>query len=264
MFFNVLLLGIASGIDPSKIAAVTYILSKAAKPVRLLVAYLVGGFAVSVLIGAFILFVLGDIGLSKPGGPPANLLIAIGILSLVVAVLVATGLTSRIRDWGNQRRSGTAGAANPTKRSANAQLEGARSDSQRSINKAEESMQKVPGLRKLLPPIRRALASESPWIAWTAGVGVGIPNAYYLAVIAIVLNSGVSAAQRVLYLVMFNLFNFGAVIVPLVAYLRAPEPTANFVTRTNASVAAHHRAFVGVLAGVIGAYLVILGVTRMG
>ena len=264
MLFNVLLLGMASGIDPSKIAAVTYIVSNAARPMRLLVAYLVGAFGFSLIVGAFILFALGDIGLSKRGGPPANLLIAIGILSLVVAVLVATGLTARIRDWGNQRRRGTAGAANPTNGSANAQSVGGGSDSRNKINKAEESIQKVPGLRKLLPPLRRALASESPWIAWTAGVGVGIPNAYYLAAIAIVLNSGVSAAQRVLYLVVFNLFNFGAVIIPLVAYLRAPEATANFVTGTNAWVAAHHRAFVAGLAGVVGVYLIILGVTHMG
>jgi Sap, sulfolipid-1-addressing protein len=264
LFFNVLLLGIASGIDPSKIGAVTYIVSKAARPVRLLVAYLVGGFAVSLIVGAFILFVLGNIGLSKPGGPPANLLIAIGILSLLVAVLVATGLTVRIRDWGNQRRRGTGASANPTNHSTNAQSVGGGSDSQRTINKAEESIEKVPGLRKLLPPIRRALASESPWIAWTAGVGVGIPNAYYVAAIAVVLSSGASAAQKVLYLVMFNLFNFGAVIIPLVAYLRAPEATANFVAGTNAWVAAHHRAFVAALTGVIGTYLIILGITQMG
>jgi hypothetical protein len=264
VFLNVLLLGIASGIDPSKIAAVTYILSKAARPVRLLVAYLVGAFGVSLIVGAFILFVLGGIGLSSRSGPPADLLIAIGILSLVVAVLVATGLTERIRDWGNQRRRGPAGAANQINRSANAESVVGGSGLQDKINKMEESIQKVPGLRKLLPPFRRALASESPWIAWTAGVGVGIPNAYYLAAIAIVVKSHVSAPQQVLYLILFNLFNFGAVIIQLVAYLRAPQATANLVTRMNAWVSAHHRAFVATIAGVVGAYLVILGVTQMG
>jgi Sap-like sulfolipid-1-addressing protein len=264
VFLNVLLLGIASGIDPSKIAAVTYIMSKAARPVRLLVAYLVGAFGVSLIVGAFILFVLGNTGLSKSSGPPAALLTAIGILSLVVAVLVATGLTERIRDWGNKRRRGTAGAANLINRSANAESAVGGSGPQDKIDKMEESIQKVPGLRKLLPPIRRALASESPWIAWAAGVGVGIPNAYYLAAIAIVLKSHVSALPQVLYLILFNLFNFGAVIVQLVAYLRAPQATASFVAGTNAWVSAHHRAFVAALAGVVGAYLVILGVTRMG
>jgi Sap-like sulfolipid-1-addressing protein len=262
VFVNVLLLGIASGIDPSKIAAVTYILSKAARPVRLLVAYLVGAFAVSLIVGAFILFVLRGVGLSNRSEGPAGLLIALGVLSLVVSVLVATGLTSRIRDWGRQRRA-TAGAANPTNRSANAES-GVSAVPQDKVDKMEESVQKVPGLRKLLPPIRRALASESPWIAWTAGVGVGIPNVYYLAAIAIVVKSHESAVQQVLDLILFNLFNFGAVIVPLVAYLRAPQATANFVSATGAWVSAHHRAFVAALAGVVGAYLVILGVTRIG
>jgi hypothetical protein len=263
VFFNVLLLGIASGIDPSKIAAVTYILSKAASPVRLLVAYLVGAFAVSVIVGAFILFVLGGVGLSNRSGAPASLLIAVGLLSLVVAVLVATGLTARIRDWVNQRRRRTLGAANVINRTANAESVVGASGSQE-INKMEESIQKVPGLRKLLPPIRRALASESPWIAWTAGVGVGIPNAYYLAAIAIVVKSHLPALQQILYLILFNLFNFGPVIIPLVAYLQAPQRTTNFVAGTNSWVSAHHRAFVAALTGVIGVYLILLGVTRMG
>jgi hypothetical protein len=240
---NVLLLGMASGIDPSKIATVTYILSKTAKPMRLLVAYLVGGFGVSLILGLFVLFVLRAVGLTSPGAAPANLLIAIGILSLTVALLVGTGLTARIRDWVNERRG---------------------SESRDKTNKMEESIQKVPGLRKLLPPIRRALASESPWIAWVAGVGVGIPNAYYVAAITIVLHSGVSPAQQVVYLVVFNVFNFGAVILPVVAYLRTPEATTNLVTRTNAWVAENHRAFVAGVAGVIGVYLIIVGVTHIG
>lgn len=244
MLSNVLLLGMASGIDPSKIATVTYILSKTAKPMRLLVAYLVGGFGVSVILGVFVLFVLRAAGLTSPGAAPANLLIAIGILSLTVALLVGTGLTARIRDWVNERRGSESG--------------------DKTTNKMEESIQKVPGLRKLLPPIRRALASESPWIAWVAGVGVGIPNAYYVAAITIVLHSGVSAAQQVLYLVVFNLFNFGAVIIPVVAYLRAPEATTDLVTRTNAWAAANHRGFVAGVAGVIGVYLIIVGVTHIG
>ena len=243
MLSNVLLLGMASGIDPSKIATVTYILSKTARPMRLLVAYLVGGFGVSVILGVVVLFVLRAVRLGSPGVTPANLLIAIGILSLTVALLVGTGLTERIRDWVNERRG---------------------YESRDKTDKMEESIQKVPGLRKLLPPIRRALASESPWIAWVAGVGVGIPNAYYVAAITIVLHSRVSAAQQVLYLVAFNFFNFGAVIIPVVAYLRSPEATTNLVARTNAWVAANHRAFVAGVCGAIGVYLIIVGVTHIG
>jgi Sap, sulfolipid-1-addressing protein len=57
MFWNVLLLAAAAGVDPARIGAVAFILSRT-RPVRLLVAYFVGGFGVSLIAGVVVLFVL--------------------------------------------------------------------------------------------------------------------------------------------------------------------------------------------------------------
>jgi hypothetical protein len=51
------------------------------------------------------------------------------------------------------------------------------------------SIEQLPGFDRLPPRAQTALKSESPWVAWIAGLAVGMPTAYYLAALAAILNS---------------------------------------------------------------------------
>ena len=72
MWATVVLMALVAGRGPARIAAVIVISSKS-RPVRLLAAYLVGGFGVSLIVGAMVLFVLEGMGVGlRRGLPPTS------------------------------------------------------------------------------------------------------------------------------------------------------------------------------------------------
>lgn len=267
MFWNVLLLGAVAGLDPARIGAVAFILSRR-RPLRLLVAYFVGGFGVSLIVGAVVLFVLKGVGAGKSSSVPPEIEIAVGALSLVVAVLVWTGVAARIRDQVQSRRAaahGTDRPLDPGKPAASDPPDGAGEPVAADLPGADKlaAIQKLPGLGKLAPRVQQALASESPWLAWIAGVAIGMPSAYYLAAIAIILKSGVAAGTQVAALLVFNLVAFAVVLIPIFGYLAAPTATRTRVNQVNDWVGSHERIVITVLAGGIGVYLLIKGITKL-
>jgi len=90
-----------------------------------------------------------------------------------------------------------------------------------------------------------------------------MPGAYYLAAIAVVLKSGSAPPAQISALVIFNLLLFSIAIVPLVFYTRDPAGTQSSVDELHAWVQAHQRLVVASIAGVIGGYLVVSGVTKL-
>lgn len=268
MFWNVLLLGAVAGVDPARIGAVAFILSRT-RPVRLLVAYFVGGFGVSLIVGVAVLFVLKDVGVGKGSSVPPEIEIAVGALALVVAALVGSGLAARLRDRVEARRAtadGTDELPDANAPAATAQRQGSRelvaTKEPPGMDKLA-AIEKLPGLRKLAPRVQRALASESPWLAWIAGVAIGMPSAYFLAAIAVILKAGPAAATQVAAVLVFNLVAFAVVVIPLLAYLVAPNATRARVDEFYAWVGAHQRLVIATLAGGIGTYLLILGITKL-
>ena len=89
-------MAVIAGLGPQRIAAVVFILSKT-DPVRLLLAYVVGGFGMTLFIGGVILFVLAEAGVDQSSLVPAEIEIAVGILALLVAALVGSGLAASLR-----------------------------------------------------------------------------------------------------------------------------------------------------------------------
>jgi hypothetical protein len=72
MWATVVLMALVAGRGPARIAAVIVISSKS-RPVRLLAAYLVGGFGVSLIVGAMVPFVLEGMGVGlRRGYPPTS------------------------------------------------------------------------------------------------------------------------------------------------------------------------------------------------
>src|SRR5215813_439273 len=97
MWDTVLLMAVVAGLGPQRIAAVVYIVSRT-RPIRLLLAYLLGGFGMTLTLGGVILFVLAEAGVGPSSAVPPEIEIAVGILALLVAALVGSGLATWLRD----------------------------------------------------------------------------------------------------------------------------------------------------------------------
>jgi hypothetical protein len=229
-------LALASAVDPALIAAVAIMLSRR-QPARLLVAYLVGGFGVSVGVGVVILYALG-----RPafGGDSGNLGspaddIGAGLGLLAIAVVVATGAGARLAAVVKARgRSHVRARSSHTSHAA-----------------------KRPSL------LDRARAADSPWVAWLAGVAWGTPGAFYLAALALIASSGDSIAGQIATILVFNLVMFALVEVPLVAFLVAPDVTRARIQRSSEWTRAHRRAVVAVVVGALAAYALVKGLSRV-
>lgn len=252
MFPNVMLLGVVAAIDPGGIGAVAFFLSRT-DPRRLLLAYLVGGMGISLIAGLVALFVLKGVGANTSSSVPPGIEIAVGALALVVAALVGSGLSARIGARFKSRKATKHTSVDTESTDADELPEGDKRAARGGFA----------GFEKLPPRLRAALENESPWVAWIAGVAYGLPGAYYLAAIAIVLKSGSAPPAQVAAVLLFNVLLFMTAIVPLVAYAGAPEATQAKVEQLQTWVGAHQRLVVSSVASVIGAYLVIVGITKL-
>jgi hypothetical protein len=239
MWLTVILMAIVAALDPMRVAALVVILARR-QPVRHLVAYLIGGFGVSLIVGAVVLFVLDGVGVGSSSGIPPDIEIAVGVLALVVAALVGTGIADKLR---SRRHAGQVTAATKTE--------------------VPQGIEQLAAFQKLPGPMQKALRSESAWVGWIAGVAIGMPTAYYLAAIAAILGSGAGVTTSVLALVVFNVIAFALTEVFLISFLRAPEATRESVRRLYVWTHDHHRLAVAVLAALIGVYLISVGIGKL-
>jgi len=246
MWGTVLLMAVVAGADPVRIGAVAFMLTRT-KPMRLLLGYFVGGFGLSLIIGAVVVFVLKDLKFAKSSSVPPELEIAVGALALLVAVLVGTGVSATLRDKAQDRH--------PEVKLPNL-------DST-AYPDGPPGIESMPGFDKLPGRVKSALSKESPWVAWVAGLAVGMPTAYYLAAIAAILKSGSSSGTQFAALVVFNVIAFAQAEVPIVSFLIAPEATRGRIARIYAWVSSHERVVVTVLTGAVGVYLVIIGISKL-
>lgn len=204
-----------------------------------MIAYLVGGLGVSLIVGWIILFVLEEVGAGR--SLPAEIEIAVGALAILVAVLVGSGAAARLVP----SRGGAKSTAGDTPAA------GERSGLQQAI-------ERLPG------PVQRALATESPWVAWIAGVAVGMPTAYYLAAIAILLQAAAGFNAQILGLLLFNVVSFAIVEIPLIGFLFAPDETRARVAQFYGWIYDHRRSVIAGIAGAVGVFLLALGVSKLG
>jgi hypothetical protein len=92
----------------------------------------------------------------------------------------------------------------------------------------------------------------------------GMPNAYFLAALALILGSGATLPAQIGAVFAFNLVSFAVVEIPIVSYAIAPEATRARVEQLHPWIDAHGRPVTATIAGVLGAYLVIVGVSNLG
>jgi hypothetical protein len=246
MWGTVLLMAVVAGIDPVRVGAVAFMLTRT-RPLPLLLGYFFGGFGLSLVIGGVVVFILKDLNIGKGSSVPPEIEVAVGALAVLIAVLVGSGVSARARDVAQARHPD----ANLPNFDAPSHPEG------------PPGIESMPGFDKLPARVKTALSKESPWVAWIAGLAVGMPTAYYLAAIAAILNSGSSAAVQVAALIVFNLVAFAQAEIPIVSYLMAPEGTRTFVERAYVWVDSHQRVVVTLLAGIVGVYLLIKGISKL-
>jgi hypothetical protein len=238
-------MAVVAGVDPARIGAVAFILSRP-KPIPLLSAYLFGGFGVSLIAGGLLVFVLTEVDVGKKSSAPPEIEIAVGALALLVAVLVATGVAARIRDAAQKKSSKSESHDSPGP------------DAQE-----RAGVEKLPGFEKLPEHVQNVLRSESPWIAWVAGVAVGMPSAYYLAAIAAILKSGIGTGGQIAALLVFNFIAFAVAGVPMISFLLAPDATRARVAQLHAWVSNNQRVVITALTTIVGAYLIVIGISKL-
>ena len=240
-----LLLAVATTVDPAQIGPVAYILSRRS-PMRGLAAYVIGALGVSLIAGSLIVFAFGLTDVGKGSSVPPGVEIAAGALALVVAALAASGLAGRLRDRVRSRHAGDRPA-----------------DEHAPAGDRGNGLADLPGFEKLPRRLKSLLRSESPWLAWLYGVAYGLPGAYYLAAIAAGLRAGGGTAERVAALLLFIVVAFAVAEIPLVSFAVAPEQTRACLDRLNAWASAHRRLVVTALASIVGVYLLVAGISRL-
>jgi hypothetical protein len=94
-------------------------------------------------------------------------------------------------------------------------------------------------------------------------VAVGMPSAYYLAALAAILKSGAGTSAQIGALLVFNFVAFAIAEFPLVSFAVAPEATRARLDQFYTWISTHQRIVVTILAGIVGAYLIVVGISKL-
>ncbi|MGV9798687.1 GAP family protein [Mycobacterium sp. NPDC003449] len=247
MWSTVLVMAAVAGTDPLRIGVVAYMVSRR-RPVRLLLPFLLVGFAVNVVVGAVVLFGLRDVSVGGGAGIPAAAEIAVGAIALLIAVLAATGVLERgfdrLRGRHDPVPAATPGAPGQDR-------------------VTPPTLDTLPIVSKLPASIKAALRGEAAWAAGLLGLSNGIPTPYYLAAMAAALTSGAAVGQQLAALIVFNLIAFAAALIPIVSFWIAPDATRSVVERIYAAMRTHHRLVVSVIAGAVGVFFLAMGIGHL-
>jgi hypothetical protein len=221
---QVFLIAVISALDAGLLTATVVLLGRP-RPARQLGAYLIGGMGFSIIFGLLIVLALHGSKL-RLGRPTQGVIeVVAGALLIVIAVAEWSG---RKVQWHPRRTR--------------------KRDTDRS------------GRRSLRD---RALGHDSLWIAWAAGALYSVPGAYYLAGLALLAKQNVSATTNVLVILAFNLIQFALIELPLLGLVLMPDRTRSLTEKLNDWMTAHRRIVIVCLAGVIGGYLLISGVSDL-
>lgn len=246
MWSTVLLMAIVAGLQPVRIGVVAFMLSRP-RPMRLLVAYFVGGFVVSVTLGALVVFVSRDAGLGAGFSNAGAIEIVVGLIALLVGALVVSGMPARLLRVQTGYPIGDGGTATVRSRVA-----------------GPPTLDSLPAVMGLRERVKAAIKGEAAWVACVLGLCMGLPaTPFYLAAMAAILLSGAAVSMQVAALLIFNTVGFGAALVPIASLLVAPEVTQARVEHVYVWMKAHRRLVVAVIAGVAGIYFIVTGLRHL-
>lgn len=223
MWITLLVMAVAVSLEPFRIG-MTVVMINRPRPLRQLLAFLAGGFAMGITVGVIVLFALRPALDSAHFTLPRAQVVA-GALVLVTAAVVAA---SAVRG----------------RRSDEAPVEADRSTG------------------PLATRTRRLINGHSLWTASAAGLGIALPSVDYLAALAVIIASGAQASTQLGALLLFHVVAFGLVELPLFAYLVAPERTRQTLTALHGWLRSRGRLEIAALLAAVGC--VLLGVGLAG
>jgi hypothetical protein len=220
---DAVVLALASVIRPLSVAAV-YAMISAARPTRLLAAYVVTGFVFSVGIGMVLVALLGI-----SGGPwaPDEVRAVIPFVLGAISLSYAGGLLS-----------GWVQAPVPDRTRA-------------TIGPDPSSW------------LGRQLTDLSPRRAALAGVLTHKPGLFYLAALSAITNSTSSNANRILQVAVYNAIWFAMPIAALTLAKRRPVELQDFLRRATTWVWRRQREIMITAFSILGVYLIARGVLEL-
>jgi hypothetical protein len=223
MSLDALVLALASVIRLTSLAAV-YAMLSAARPARLLTAYIVAGFAFSAGVGIVLVILLG-----VPAGPkgPEDVRAVIAFVLGAISLGYAAGLL--IERLLRPRRDATGAAHGPG------------SDSW----------------------LGRRLAHLSTPSAALAGILTHLPALFYLAALSAIISSTSSDANRIFQVVVYNAIWFAMPIAALALATRRPVELRDFLLRMTNWIWRRQREIMITAFGLLGVYLIVRGVVDL-
>lgn len=228
MLFTIGVMALAVSLEPFRIGMTVLMLNRP-KPLLQLLAFVAGGFAMGLTVGATVLFLLRRVLLRSTYFTLPRVQILIGALALAAAAGLAAKIVA-------DRRRGSRGVPPDRDRG---------------------------GPAWLTTRLRRLLDGRSLWVAAAAGLGIALPSVDYLAALAVILASGAPVMTQLGALLMFNVIAFSLVEIPLVAYLLAPTATRAAMTALRDWIRSRRRIEVAALLVAVGLVLLAAGLADL-
>jgi hypothetical protein len=223
-------LAFTAALNP-KLLAIDLLLIENRRPRAMFLCILLGGFNVGITIGLLDVLVFHLDAISSQKTVSAGVDLALGLLLLAVGALVATG-----RLHGRRKQPVPAGDGQP--------------DTPPKENKDGWA--------------DRVLAEPRLGLAMLIGAVCGIPGASYLAGLHILITSKSSTANQVIGVILFVLIEFLLIIIPFAFLELWPEATKAFLKRSQQWLAGHTRQLIAYTALILGAYLAVSALVRLG
>jgi hypothetical protein len=230
MWTTVLVLAIALNLEPNRLGIIALLLLRK-HPIRQLLVFLVTSFAVSAAAGLTVLLVVDRSALLSGESTSAKMQIAVGAVALIVAALLFT----------NIRLPGAAPAA-------------------------AESETEIIGLgltERFTKRAGRLASGGSVWFAAALGLGISLPSVDYIALLMLIAASGEPRQVQVTALFTFLIIANTILMVPILSYMIAKEPTIRILQRLRTWVLARSRREYAVLIGLAGALMLAVGLRRL-
>jgi hypothetical protein len=223
MWITLLLMAAAVSLEPFRVGMTVLIINRP-RPLRHLLIFLAGGYAMGLTVGVIVLFVLrpavGSAHFTLP-----RVQIVVGTVLLAHAVVLATGVLGG--------------------------------------NRADRTPTRDGRFESLAARARHLVESRSLWMAGVAGLGIALPSVDYLAALALIVASGTAVTTQLGALLGFNVLAFALVEMPLISYLVAPDRTRAALTALNDWLRSQGRRGVAALLAVIGGVLLGVGLAGL-
>lgn len=223
---KIVFLAFGAAFFPALLACVAILISRP-NPRRLILAFYLGGLAISVASGLVVLRIFesgGEIAGSSSESPHGTVSIAVGLVGLLFAWLLASrsgrALTDRWRARHPRRRRG----------------------------RHEDGPSWV----------ERRLDRATIRIAFLVGAAINLPGPFYLIALGD-LASGYGTVEQLLLILLFNAIMFLLLEIPLLGYLVDSDWTERAVASTGAWLNANGLRILGMLIGAFSLGLVVQG-----